>query len=174
MKRDIRELFEKEDLEATQSLAKNHRKEFLQKLESEASNKSLKPKNLILKIAAIFIIALMVGYFVINKDEAEEISPLVAQIEAVEMEYLESIQAEWINFIKLTDDENLVKRYEKRLNDLDYDYQVTSENFKKDPNNILVVESLITNLQTRLQLLKDIQKHIKILNQKNEQNENTI
>jgi hypothetical protein len=172
MKRDIRELFEKEDLEATQSLAKNHRKEFLQKLESEASNKSLKPKNLILKIAAIFIIALMVGYFVINKDEAEEISPLVAQIEAVEMEYLESIQAEWINFIKLTDDENLVKRYEKRLNDLDYDYQETSENFKKDPNNILVVESLITNLQTRLQLLKDIQKHIKILNQKNEHENN--
>lgn len=166
MKRDIRELFEKEYLEATQCLPKNHRNEFLQKLDSEASNKSLKPKNLILKIAAIFIIALTVGYFVINKDKAEEISPLVAQIEAVEMEYLANIEVEWQNFKAIATDSVLVKRYEKRLKDLDTDYKEVSKAFKNDTNNITVVESLIENLQTRLQLLKDIQEHIKILNQK--------
>lgn len=166
MKRDIRDLFNNEVEEPKHVLPQNHRDQFLEKLKSNQSNQSKRSNYLLLKIAAIFIIALTVGYFTLNQDKAEKVSPLVAQIEAVETEYLENIHAEWISFIALTDDDNLVKRYEKRLTDLDNDYQEISEAFKSDTNNILVVESLITNLQTRLQLLKDIQEHIKILNQK--------
>ena len=171
MKRDIRELFNKED-DIKHELSPNHREEFLSKLNAEESSKS--NKIFWLKIAAVFVVALSVGYFVLNREEAEEISPLVAQIEAVEAEYLDNIHAEWINFVAATNDENLVKRYEQKLTDLDNDYQEISEAFKSDTNNILVVELLIANLQTRLELLKDIQEHINILNQKNEQNENTI
>lgn len=176
MKRDIRELFKNEDEIGNHKLPQNHRNQFLDKLKSSVSNKSNNSNtSSYLKIAAVLVIALTVGFGVFNTKEVEEQpSPLIVQVEEIEMQYLENIHAEWISFIGLTDDENLVKRYEKRLTSLDNDYQEISENFKNDPNNILVVESLITNLQTRLQLLKDIQEHIKILNQKNEQNENTI
>ncbi|WP_299112855.1 hypothetical protein [uncultured Winogradskyella sp.] len=171
MKRDIRELFNIEE-DIKHELSPNHREDFLSKLNAKESPKS--NKMFWLKIAAVFVVALSVGYFVFDREEAEDISPLVAQIEAVEAEYLDSIHAEWINFIAATNDENLVKRYEQKLTDLDNDYQEISEAFKSDTNNILVVELLIANLQTRLELLKDIQEHIKILNQKNEHNENTI
>lgn len=176
MKRDIRELFKTEDEVVKNKLPQNHRQEFLDKLKSNAPNKSKKTNHLNwLKIAAVLVLLLTVGFGIFNtKNTEERPSPLIAQIESVEKEYLENIHAEWQKFIKLTDDENLVKRYEKRLTSLDNDYQEISNSFKNDPNNILVVESLITNLQTRLQLLKDIQEHIKILNQKNEHNENTI
>ena len=84
----------------------------------------------------------------------------------------DSINREWKNFLILTTDKDLVRRYEKRLLDLDKDYQAVSKQFKEDTNDIATVENLIDNLQTRLQLLKDIQEHIKIINQQNEPYEN--
>ncbi len=125
-----------------------------------------------MKIAAILVIGLMIGYTIINRDPIEEISPMTAQIEAVEAKYLEDIEKEWQNFVSIADDEILIARFKKRLDELDKDYQEISAQFKNDSNNIAVVESLVENLQTRLQILKDIQEHIKILNQKNEQHEN--
>ena len=67
-----------------------------------------------------------------------------------------------------------MERFKVRLNELDKDYQEISSQFNQDSNNIAVIESLVENLQTRLKLLKDIQEHIKILNQNNEQNEKSI
>ena len=99
---------------------------------------------------------------------------MIAQIEAVEAEYLANIEAEWKSFVAIAKDEVLVKRFRKKLDELDNDYQDISLQFKEDSDNILAVEALIDNLQNRLQILKDIQKHIKILNQNNEHNENII
>ena len=162
MKRDIRELFKDEVEETNKNLPINHRKEFLEKLNSNQSKKS---NNLFLKIASVLVVALTVGFFTLEKPVVEE-NPLIAQVAQVEKEYLANIETEWQNFKAIATDSILVKRYEKRLTDLDADYQEVSKAFKNDTNNILVVESLIDNLQTRLQLLKDIQEHIKILNQK--------
>ncbi|MFD1063411.1 hypothetical protein ACFQ1Q_09160 [Winogradskyella litorisediminis] len=165
MKRDIRELF-KDEVDVTKhELPENHRKEFLAKLNSEKINESNTSKYLFLRIAAVVVIALTVGFFTLQKPVGEE-NPLIAQVAQVEKEYLANIEAEWQNFKAIATDSVLVKRYEKRLTDLDADYKEVSKAFKKDTNNIVVVESLIENLQTRLQLLKDIQEHIKILNQK--------
>lgn len=171
MKRDIRDLFsEEEDLK---SLPENHRTEFLNKLQKQPKKK--KASFPWLKIAAVLLVALTVGFSMFyTKSTTENVSPIIAQIEAVEAEYLQNIEAEWKSFIAITDDEILVKRFRNKLDDLDKDYQMISSQFKNDSNNILVIESLVENLQTRLQILKDIQKHIKILNQNNEQNENTI
>ncbi|TCK66776.1 hypothetical protein DFQ05_2050 [Winogradskyella wandonensis] len=165
MKRDIRELFKNEVEDTKHELPRNHREEFLAKLNSEKSNESNKSNYLFLRIAAVVVIALTVGFFTLQKPEAEE-NPLVAQVAQVEKEYLANIETEWQNFKAIATDSVLVKRYEKRLLDLDEDYKEISIAFKNDTNNIAVVEMLIQNLQTRLQLLKDIQEHIKILNQK--------
>jgi len=170
MKRDIRDLFREE--ETLKTLPNNHEVEFLEKL--KASNKKKNKPFIWMKIAAILVIGLMIGYTIINRDPIEEISPMTAQIEAVEAKYLEDIEKEWQNFVAIADDEILITRFKKRLDELDKDYQEISTQFKNDSNNIAVVESLVENLQTRLQILKDIQEHIKILNQKNEHYESII
>lgn len=171
MKQDIRDFFREED--DLKTLPNNHRAEFLDKLNKHSKKKSSAFGWL--KIAAILLVALTVGFSVFyNQPEEDKVSPIVAQIEAVEAKYLEDIEEEWENFVAIADDAILVERFRKKLNALDADYHDISIQFKQDSNNILVIESLVENLQTRLQLLKDIQNHIKILNQINEQHENTI
>lgn len=176
MKRDIRELFKTEDEVVKNKLPQNHRQEFLDKLKSNAPNKPKKTNHLNwLKIAAVLVLLLTVGFGILNtKNTEEQPSPIIEQIEAVEAEYLKDIDAEWQNFIAVAKDENLVKRYRNNLKDLDDDYQEISRTFKADTDNIEAIEALIENLQTRLELLKNIQEHIKILNQKDEHYENTI
>lgn len=173
MKQDIRDLFKSDDDNGTKQLPNDHREEFLAKLNTNRKDNS---QNYIwLRLVAVMVVALTVSFFIFKTETPHtETSPLLAQVEAVEAEYLKNIETEWQNFKQLATDEVLVKRYEKKLTDLDADYQEISKAFKNDTNNILVVESLIQNLQTRLQLLKDIQEHIKILNQKTTPNETTI
>ncbi len=170
MKQDIRDLFKEED--ELRRLPENHREEFLEKLEHQ--NKKSSNHRIWLKIAAVVIITLAIGYTVLNKSSIEEVKPMISQIENVEAAYLKDIEKEWKSFIALANDEALVARFQKRLDELDADYQDIAAQFQNDANNIEVVEALVENLKTRLKILKDIQEHIKILNQKNEQNENNI
>lgn len=171
MKRDIRDLFKTED--ELKTLPENHRAAFLGKLKKQSAPPSV--SFVWAKIAAVILIVVVVGFGIIkNYSEKEDVSPMIAQIEAVEAEYLANIEVEWQSFIVLAKDEKLVERFRKKLDELDNNYQDISIQFKDDANNILVVEALVENLQARLQILKDIQKHIKILNQNNEQHENTI
>lgn len=170
MKQDIRNLFKEED--GLKTLPENHNAEFLEKLRTESKKESSFSW---LKIAAVLVIAISVGFGVFyNQPEEVKVSPMVAQIEAVEAEYLQNIEEEWKNFITIANDDVLVERFRIKLKELDSDYQAISIQFKNDTNNILVIEALVENLQTRLQILKDIQNHIKILNQKNEHHANTI
>lgn len=173
MKQDIRNLFNEEaDLK---TLPENHRAEFAEKLKKQPQPK--RRPYAWLSTAAILIIAVTIGFNVMQKEanpELNQVAPIIAQVEAVEAAYLKDIETEWQSFIAIADDAVLVERFRKKLNDLDADYQAISVQFKEDYNNILVIEALVENLQTRLQILKDIQKHINILNQKNEQYENTI
>jgi len=121
--------------------------------------------------------ALTIGFNALEKEtkpEQNQVSPIVAQVEAVEAAYLKDIETEWQSFVAIADDAILVERFRKKLKDLDADYQDISLQFKDDSNNILVIEALVENLQTRLQILKDIQKHINILNQNNEHHEKSI
>lgn len=173
MKRDIRELFKSEDEANINQLPENHRAEFLQKLHQPAKPKK---KTLgLLSLIAVLFIACTVIFNVIEMDSnIVEESPIIAQIETIEAEYLADIETEWQSFIALTEDDVLVERFRKKLKELDRDYKEISVQFKEDSNNIYVIEALVENLQTRLQILKDIQKHIKILNQNNEHYENTI
>ncbi|APY07649.1 hypothetical protein BWZ20_04745 [Winogradskyella sp. J14-2] len=170
MKQDIRDLFrEEEDLKTP---PENHRSEFLDKLKKQSQSK--KVGYTWLKIAAVVIITLAVGFTLLYRQPTENVAPIVAQVEAVEAEYLKEINAEWQNFVAIAEDEVLVERFKKKLDELDADYKNISIQFRANPNNLEIVELLIDNLQTRSQILKDIQEHIKILNQNNEQYEKSI
>lgn len=173
MKRDIRDLFKNEEEQRIKELPSNYRSEFLGRLKQQHKPKQ-KPYAW-LSIAAVLLIALTIGFSYLNSEsEDQQTAPILAQIESIEAEYLADIETEWRSFIAIAEDEVLVERFRKKLKELDTDYKDISVQFKTDTNNILVIEALVDNLQTRLQILKDIQAHIKILNQKNEPYENTI
>lgn len=170
MKQDIRELFKEED--TLKQLPEDHKAEFLEKLKGQPKRSS--NYTFWIRIAAVLIIALSIGYGLFFQPPVVVDSPVISQIKAVEDQYLKDIEREWKQFVAIANDELLVARYKARLEDLDADYKEIAAEFQNNANNIEIIESLVENLQTRLQILKDIQEHIKILNQKNEQHENTI
>ena len=136
MKQDIRNLFkEEEDLK---TLPDNHRAEFLDKLNKQKQSKN--KRYTWIGAVAVVVVALTIGFALFTKQPTENISPFIAQVEAVEAEYLEEIKTEWQNFIALADDEVLVARFKKKLDELDNDYKIISKQFKSDANNIQVVE----------------------------------
>lgn len=166
MKRDIRTLFKEEDTSA-KKLPENHREMFTQKLKKAKKNAPKKrPSGMFLKIAASIIILLSASYYLFTEKETTEKRPttLELQVQQIEQEYLQQIDDEWQNFIKITNDKKLITKYREKLDNLDSNYKTLSKSFEESPNNITVLEKLIENLQTRLQLLKDIQAHINTLN----------
>ncbi len=159
--------------ETDERLPQNHREEFLMKLNTQNNRNSKRYS--FLKIASVVLLIVAIGVAsLIPIDNQKTKDPLLLQLEVVEKEYLKQIDVEWEQFVTLTTDDRLKQRFEQKLDELQIDYLSLTSEFKNDPNNLLILESLINNLQTRLQLLRDIQKHINLINQKNEQNENSL
>ena len=96
---------------------------------------------------------------------------LEIQFEGIENEYLININKEWNAFIEVANDTILIRKYKEKLKDSNTDYKKITTQLKELPNNINVLESLIDNLQRRLQLIRDIKEHINELNQKKTSNE---
>ena len=117
---------------------------------------------------------LSVGYYFLNTKteiKKENQPTLFVHVKQIETEYLNNIHNEWNDFVQVTNDTVLVKRYEQKLKESETSYKRITKKFKDNPNSINVLESLIDNLQRRLQLVKDIKQHIKELNQKPTNNE---
>lgn len=170
MKQDIREIFKDDEL-SKKKLPGFHKEEFLEKLgnfnKEEKKNRS---NYKVWKLAMSVALLLSVGYYFFNartEIKIDKQATILVQVQQIEKEYLQNIKTEWNSFVKLTEDKNLIKKYKEKLSALDIGYIEITKQFKIAPNNISVLEKLIKNLQTRLQFLKDIQNHIKNLNQKN-------
>jgi len=173
MEHDIRNLFDKNEL-PKKELPKFHREEFIEKLNQSEEKKPKRKSFLFLKIASSIALIISLGYYYLENTSETEIiakTQIQLQVEKVEKEYLINIDKEWKNFVEVTNDTILIKKYEEKLKEFDLDYNKISFQFKENPNNINVLESLIYNLQRRLQLIKDIKEHVKELNQKNTSNE---
>ncbi len=169
MKRDIRELFQEEDY--VNKLPENHRIEFERKL--EGIKKSKKKIKVFAIIACIAV--LVVSYIFLNQESEVIVEPsILQQVQQIEKEYQKNIEKEWSNFLELTSDQQLISRYRIKLENLSNKYLELSKKLNNQPNNITVLEQLIFNLQTRLQTIRDIQEHIKSLNQKNKTYETII
>ena len=173
MERDIRDLF-KENEVSDKEIPQFHREEFTKKL-NELNQKSNKnnSKNrfkMALSVAAIIVFTTVLLF---PKNDDSEVNKTLIQIEVAkfEKEYLKNINKEWQQFLAISNDSILIKKYEVKLKNFDTDYKKITKNLEKNPNNINVLEALINNLQRRLELIKNIKEHIKELNQKNTSNE---
>lgn len=171
MEQDLRKLFETDEF-PTKKLPENHVEEFAQKLQQQTPKKK-SPLLFIARIAASIAILITVGYFVLTSTE-EQPTTLQKQVAEIEKTYLKQIDQEWETFVNTANDPELVTYYEDRLNRLKDDYDTISEQFNKEPNSILILEELISNLQKRLELLKNIQEHIQEINKKKKRYETII
>lgn len=170
MEHDIRDLF-KENKDSKIEIPKNHRTEFLEKLELQNRDRNgFQRKNMFKIVASVAIILVCVVFYFNSNNEVEKTS-LQIQVAAIEKEYLTNIDKEWDSFIAVAEDSILVNKYKVKMLDFDKDYQKITNQLHKTPNNINVLEALINNLQRRLELIKNIKEHIKELNQKNTSNE---
>jgi hypothetical protein len=168
MKQDIRDLFKQKSL-PKKKLPNFHEDDFLDKLTIFNQKKKSKVFLPILKIAASIVLILSVSYYFLNSDiEKNEQPEMFVEIQQIEKEYYTNIKIEWDKFVLLTDDQNLINKYQEKLKNLDLNYQEILIQYKTDKNNLILIEALIQNLKNRLQLLKDIQQHINLLNKEHE------
>ena len=168
MKRDIRDLFMEEE-KTNVKLPENHRQEFIEKLKNSSADTSKSSKFLFLKIAASVLLLLSLSIYMFKNTDNE--NSIQTEIAAIEKKYLQNIESEWQQLKAISNDTILIKKYEKKLMNFDLEYQKISSHLDENPNNINILQALITNLQRRLQLVKDIKEHLKELNQKNTSNE---
>ena len=170
MERDIRDLFFKDDVD-NKEIPKNHREDFMKKLEEHQPKKEPKKSYTFLKIVASFLLIISCVLIYNNTIATPQKSAVELQMQAIEKDYLVNIDKEWNSFKKIATDTILIRKYEEKLKESKVDYQKITKQLKELPNNINVLQSLIDNLQRRLQLIKDIKEHINELNQKNTSNE---
>jgi len=123
-------------------------------------------------IAAILVFLIsLASFFYMDSTRNNRLENEILEWSEREKIYLNDIDKEWKKFVLISKDETLVKKYKKRLYDLDVSYQILTEIYNENRQDTLVLEELIKNLQLRLHFLKDIQKHILLLEQKKLQNE---
>lgn len=170
MKQDIRETFRQKEF-PKKKLPDFHEDDFLEKLTVFNQKKKSKVFSSILKIVASIVLVLSASYYFLNSDieiKKDEQPEIFVEIQQIEKEYYKNIKIEWNKFVSLTDDQNLINKYQEKLKNLDFSYQEILIQYKADKNNLIVIEALIQNLKNRLQLLKGIQKHINLLNKEHE------
>lgn len=171
MEKDLRNLFDIEEF-PKKKLPAGHEVDFMQKLNQQKPMKK-NSQSFFLKVAASIAIIFTVGYFVINATNSDSQTELQKQVAQIEKNYLKQINQEWKTFEVTAKDPNLINYYKERLDRLKKDYDQISKRFSEDPNNILILEELIQNLQRRLELLKNIQKQIEA-NKQNKRYETII
>ena len=170
MERDIRDIF-KENEVSDKEIPQFHREEFTKKL-NELNQKSNSKNRFKIALSAAAIIFFITA-LLFPKSDASKVNNHTIQKEVAkfEKEYLKNINKEWKQFLAISKDSILIKKYEIKLKDFDTDYKKITKNLEQNPNNINVLEALISNLQRRLELIKNIKGHLKELNQKNTSNE---
>ena len=170
MERDIRDLFKVKN-DFNKDLPKNHHEDFIKKLGEHQPKKELKKSYKFLKIVASLLLIISCVVLYKNTIALPQKSAIELQMQAIEKDYLISIKKEWNSFKEIATDTILVNKYEEKLKKSKLEYRKITKQLKDFPNDINLLESLITNLQRRLQLIKEINEHIKELNPKNASNE---
>ncbi|MFK7748884.1 MAG: hypothetical protein AB8B65_10860 [Kordia sp.] len=167
MRKNIKDILNENDAPLeTPKLPKGHRAEFLEKLSAtETVSTSNPPFTYWRAIAAACVLLIGIGAFVYTNNGGKKVeqTSLFTEMKSIEDKYLQDIASEWKSFQLTANDNYLVKKYEERLKNLDASYQELKEVFLVEKNSLTTLEKMIKNLQMRLNLLQEIQQHLKRL-----------
>lgn len=197
MGQDIREMFRKESLGTSEKLEKGHQKRFKARLNRELPVKKEGNSYLFLKIAAVFLVALGIGFAFFKfspqepsptevvttpaaEDKKEEekfqLSNVSPEFKRIENYYLAGINMELAKLEVNDNNKALIDAFMLELQELDKEYQRLNLELQETGPNSQTIEAMIKNLQLRLESLLKLQgklKEIKNLNNNTESYENS-
>ena len=168
MPNDIRDLM-KNRQERQKELSKDHRKRFKNKLQQLHTQK--KKRYIGLKMAATIVLLMSIGYFSVQKNtpvQTEEIptfkitslGSISPEMQKVEDYYLTAINYE-IASLEVTPENNIMlDNYLDKIGKLDADYKRLNNQLSEKGINEKIINSLITNLQLRLQILLQLKDQL--------------
>lgn len=198
MSQDLREMFRNEEGPTSEDLPKGHKKRFEAKLDKALPKENSDHKFLLLKIAAVFVVALGVGFslFTFQGDAGEmdnqvvetaveenteeeipekqfQVSDVSPEFKRIEDYYLASLNFE-IAKLEITEgNKGLLDSFMKQLAELEKEYQRLNNEFNQIGANEQTLEAMIMNLQLRLELLYKVKNKIReIKKSKKEEHEN--
>lgn len=204
MAQDIRKMFQEDKSISKDKLKKGHQKRFEAKLDQafpqQKEEKKSQDQFMFLKIAAVLVVALGIGFFfftsgedmfsgkqVVDTEEQtpekeEEVVPakkeyqlsdVSPEYKRIEDYYLASLNIELAKLDVNDDNRALVDSFMNQLAELDEEYKRLNAEIRETGLNESSVEALIANLQLRLELLFKLKNKIKEINpSKNKDYEN--
>ncbi len=198
MAQDIRDMFREEDPGNGEKLVKGHQQRFEARLDKEFPKQ--KENNFyFLKIAAILVVALGVGFVFWNnsdstaadteivdvpvqveEEEGEvipentfQLSDVSPEFKKIETYYLAGINMELAKLEVTNDNKALIDAFMLQLAELDKEYKRLNAELNVSGPNEQTVEAMIANLQLRLELLMKLKNKLNEIKQsKNKNNEN--
>jgi uncharacterized protein involved in exopolysaccharide biosynthesis len=200
MAQDIRKMFQEDKSLPADKLQKGHQNRFEAKLEKafpqEMKQKESPNKFMILKIAAILVVAFGIGFIFFNNndlfngeqvvdtetvvpEEKEEtvpvkkeyqLSDVSPEFKKIENYYLASLNIELAKLEVNDENRALVDSFMTQLAELDEEYQRLNAEISETGLNESGVEALISNLQLRLELLLKLKNKLKDINQSKNKN----
>ncbi len=188
MAQDIRKMMQQGPTKGEQ-LPKGHEARFEEKLkEAFSDKKEKKPFLFWIKIAAVIVVFLGLGYWFVNLDDGTEgpeiaddtientevpgitLGDISPELKKVEDFYLNGIQLQLASLEEDSDNKELIDGYKKRLAELDAEYKRLGEQMNEVGPTEATINALIDNLKLRLELLFKLKNKLKELKQlENEQ-----
>lgn len=164
-KDEIKLLFEKlQHNFDTENPSDGHEARFLEKLSQSKGVVSIQKKKTSwwkpLSIAASIVVICVLGLQLVNtetniKEQVVEISPEVSQTEFYFASLIEE-QVQELKTLKTPETEQLVDDTLKQLNRLEFDYDNLEQALVDGGDSKLILNAMINNFQTRIDLLKEV------------------
>lgn len=159
MERDLRQLY-KAAQDQKLKMPKGHIDEFQERL-----NQEFKPKRTSMKIyywssaAVLLIIATLVIKPFDFKEEPQvkeqyiSLGSLSPELEKVENFYTQAVQLQWATLKANSSNKELVSSTEERMNHLDENYQVLTQELNQSGPSEELINAMIQNLEMRMRIL---------------------
>lgn len=196
MAQDIRKLMQEQPEQAS-GLAKGHEARFEARLDNEFSPKQKNSSFFWLKVAAIVIVFLSIGYFGFQKlspDSSNTIAETPSEIKDAENEnvaqitlgdispdlkkvedfYLTGINVQLASLDQSDENKELITGYLLRLGELDTEYAALNLELNEVGPTEATITALIDNLKLRLELLFKLKNKLKELKNQNNEQVNSI
>ena len=196
MAQDIRDLLQRDAQTERADLSANHQDKFARLLDERLPQQK-KPMFLWLKVAAIGILLLGIGYILMtntsgepqeqmaveetlpadnqeNQKASKGLSDFSPEFKKLEDYYTRSITMGIASLEVNPENQELIDGYMKRLSTLDKEYKrLNAELVNVGPND-LTVNALIDNLKLRLELLLKLKNILRELKSANNENNNQV
>ena len=196
MAQDIRDLLKRDAQTERADLSANHQDKFARLLDERLPQQK-KPMFLWLKVAAIGILLLGIGYILMtntsgepqeqiaveetlpadnqeNQKASKGLSDFSPEFKKLEDYYTRSITMGIASLEVNPENQELIDGYMKRLSTLDKEYKrLNAELVNVGPND-LTVNALIDNLKLRLELLLKLKNKLRELKSANNENNNQV